>query len=312
MIISASRRTDIPAFYGDWFLNRLDAGSFWVRNPYARETVTELAFDREDLDCIVFWTKDPAPMLDKLGRLGDIPYYFQYTLNWYGADLEPGLPDIKARIETFRKLSGTIGKHRVIWRYDPIVFTEDCDLNWHYNCFTALCELLAPYTEKVVVSLVDLYPGKNYAGLEKAGFVQPDYWTKLKLLENIADYAINKGGIRIAACAEDMPELKNYGIEPNACIDGDLVERLAGKRMYLQKDKQRKACNCVKAFDVGAYATCMHRCRYCYANDKDPVVKANASLYDPDSPLLCGKLDPDRDTVKRQQAYTHDVEAVPF
>lgn len=152
MIISASRRTDIPAFYAPWFLNRLGEGHVLVPNPFNPRSVSRVSLRPDAVDCIVFWTKNPAPMLPRLGELNGFKYYFQFTLNPYGKDIERNLPSIEERIETFRKLSEMIGKERVVWRYDPILINETYDTRFHREAFARLARKLSNHTERCMGS----------------------------------------------------------------------------------------------------------------------------------------------------------------
>lgn len=174
MIISASRRTDIPAFFSDWFLNRLREQYAYVRNPVNLHQVSRISLSPDLVDCIVFWSKNPAPMLTKLSALENYMYYFQFTLNGYEKDFEANLPALTERIETFQKLSGYIGKERIIWRYDPIIVNHKYTVDRHIETFKYLTAQLAPYTEKVTISFVDLYA--KFSGLSSAfpTALQPD------------------------------------------------------------------------------------------------------------------------------------------
>lgn len=310
MIISASRRTDIPAFYPEWIANRLKAGEVLVRNPMRETQVARIALDPKLIECIVFWTKNPEPMLKYLDDITGMGYmyYFTYTLNYYGKEIEPHLPDVADRIKTFIELSNKIGKKRVIWRYDPIVFTPDYSPEWHIKCFDTLARILGPHTEKAVVSFVDIYPGKNYAKLNPLGMYEADYGTKLEVMKAFAEIA-HRENIGIATCAENMDELRKFGIEKNSCIDARLIERLIGEQIMDEPEKQRSACGCARSVDIGRYDTCPHGCAYCYANIDMKKTKDIMSAYDPASPLLCGAVDPERD-----QVYNRDIEPliVPF
>ena len=307
MIISASKRCDIPAFYSDWFINRLKEGYAYVRNPVQTNIVYEVELTPETVDCIVFWTKNPKPMLDRLDELSGYPYYFQYTLNWYGKDMEPNVPDIKDRVETFIKLSEKIGRERVVWRYDPIVFTDVYTPDWHRKCFATLAEILHEHTEKAVISLVDLYP-RNTNHLVNTGYVQINYDERIALLKDMAEIA-HKYGLVIATCAENIPEAPKYGIFQNSCIDRELVERVIGTQIYAQKSNSRSACNCVENVDIGSYDACPHRCIYCYAKPKTDMTGIK---YDPDAPMLKDKYDPENDVLKKRLMYSLKVSETPF
>lgn len=301
MILSVSRRTDIPNYYGDWFLNRIREGFLYVRNPVNPHQISRIDLSPDVVDCIVFWTKNPANMMEKLDGLQDYMYYFQFTLTGYGKDLEPGLPDKKDLIDTFQRLSKRLGKERVIWRYDPIwiggKYTED----YHISAFEKIAERLTGYTEKVVISFVDWYAKtqRNMAGLkekEQTDEEQINLSGKLALLAS-------RYQLSIESCAEKL-DLEKAGVRYGACIDKGLIERLAGCRLTGGKDRnQREACGCMESIEVGAYDTCLNGCRYCYANENVQRVREKRKLYQADAPLLCGKIGPgDRITERKMKS----------
>ena len=173
MILSVSRRTDVPAFYGEWFINRLRDGSVLVRNPVNPKQVSKILLSRENIDCIVFWTKNPENFMKYLGELKEYPFYFQFTLNGYGKDIEPGMPDKKKElIPLFQELSGKIGKERVIWRYDPVLISKDYSIEWHIHTFESMAEALEGYTKQAVISFLDIYR-KIKRQMAQAGIRRP-------------------------------------------------------------------------------------------------------------------------------------------
>ena len=286
MIISASRRTDIPTYYSEWFLNRIKNGYLLVRNPMNAHQVSRICLSPDVVDCIVFWTKNPTPMISRLEGLKDYCYYFQYTLTGYGKDIENNLPDKReVLIPSFIKLSETLGADRVIWRYDPIIITENYTAEYHLKAFEEIAKALNGYTKKVIISFVDIYQ-KNKKNMEQVNskIVTNAEWMDLAgNLKAIAD----KYDLKIATCSEDM-DLSSVGIEHNACIDKDLIERLTGAKIKVKKDKtQRPECLCAESIDVGAYNTCRNGCKYCYANFSYESVVDNSKRYDVNSPMLC-------------------------
>lgn len=289
MVLSASRRTDIPNYYSEWFFNRVNEGFLYVRNPVDEHQVSEIDISPDVVDCIVFWTKNPAPMMGGLDKLVGYKYYFQFTLTGYGMDMEPNIPHKKeVMVPVFRELSGKIGRGKVIWRYDPIVFTNRYGPEYHVRAFGQIARLLRGYTDKCVISFVDIYP-KNKStmalwkpyeldGVQMSGFVGQ--------LSQIA----SENGMAIACCAEDM-DFSQYGVQHNSCIDKKLIESVIGCPISAGKDKnQRGRCGCMESIDIGAYNTCMNGCLYCYANYKQGVVMGNYNLHNPKSPLLCGEV----------------------
>lgn len=295
MILSASRRTDIPNYYSDWFVNRIKEGFLYVRNPMNARQISRIDLSPEVVDCIVFWTKNPLPMLDKLEELQDYHYYFQFTLTGYGRDIEPNLPDKREiLLRVFRDLSSAIGREKVVWRYDPILFTERYTREYHLKAFRTIAEALCGYTDKVVISFIDLYAKtkKNMQGIRMFDLAKHELEDFASELSRIA----KENGMKIASCAESM-DLSACGIEHNSCIDQQLIERIIGCQIKTQKDKnQRGECRCIESVEIGTYHTCQNGCKYCYANDSAGKVQENCELYDPKSPILCGKIT-DRDVI---------------
>jgi hypothetical protein len=295
LIISASRRTDIPAFYTSWLLNRLRAGYVSSVNPYNRNQVRRISLKPEDVDVIVFWTKNPAPLLpylDEIDRLG-FRYYFQFTLNDYPLLIEPGVPELEERITTLQRLAGMIGKDRVIWRYDPVLFTVRTDFDYHRRRFAALCARLGPFTGRVVVSIADAYrPMKRrLAALESQGYAvldNPQLSPKFgRLFTDLAGLA-GGSGLEICSCAEPI-DLRPFGIQAGKCIDNDYIQRVFGITVTAKKDQaQRVECGCVASKDIGAYDSCVHDCVYCYATRNQPAARRNYCAHQADSPSLVG------------------------
>jgi hypothetical protein len=287
MIINASRRTDIPSYYSEWFLNKIKEGYLDVRNPMNAHQISRINLSPDVVDCIVFWTKNPIPMLPRLGELSDYTYYFQFTLTGYGKDIEKNLPDKwSVLIPAFEELSSKIGKERVIWRYDPILFNEKYNMKWHIEMFDRISRELEGYTEKCVISFVDIY-AKNKKNIQGQNVVEPDSEELNDFAAKIAGMAHSRG-MDMATCAEAI-DLDACGISHNQCIDKALIERLTGHEMNVKKDPtQRIECGCMASIDVGSYNTCRNGCIYCYANYNPSSVADNCRKYDPDSPILCG------------------------
>ncbi len=290
MILSVSRRTDIPNYYSEWFFNRIKAGFADVRNPMNPHQVSRIAITPDVVDCIVFWTKNPEPMLARLSELSDYLYYFQFTLTGYGTDIEPGVPHKKERmIPVFLQLADRIGADRVIWRYDPILFTEKYTPEYHLHAFSQIAEALNGYTKKSVISFVDTY-AKNQKKLKRLGCYLPEKKDLQKFATELARIA-KKNGMEMASCAEEI-DLEECGIVPNCCVDKELIERIIGCSLSVGKDKnQRPVCGCVESVEIGTYHTCKNGCLYCYANESEEKVSATCKKYDPKASLLCGVLE---------------------
>jgi DNA repair photolyase len=298
MIISASRRSDVPAFFGDWLMNRLRAGEAAVVNPFNASQVRRVNLEPDQVDVLVFWTKNPAPFMRNLDELDakDFNYYFLFTLNQYPKFLEPGLPPLKERLDIFRALSRRLGPGRVIWRYDPIVISSTTTPEYHRRNFASLAKALQGCTNRVVISFMQTYaklkPRLKRAeanhGVEFVDFKAGEYEGELRLLSGQLAHIANSHGLEMRACAEKR-DLSKEGIKPSACIDAGLINRLFGLNLPQGRDPhQRGACGCAPSVDIGAYNTCSHACLYCYANASPKALAKNLAAHDPQSPCLAG------------------------
>lgn len=288
MILSVSRRTDIPNYYSEWFMNRIREGYLYVRNPMNTHQISKIDLSPELVDCIVFWTKNPEPMLFRLEELDAYSYYFQFTLTGFGADMEWHVPDQKIMIPIFQKLSHKIGREKVIWRYDPIILTDKYNPEYHLKIFEHIAGELQGCTSKCVISFVDLYTKiqKNMRDFHAFFLKEKELLIFARELSAIA----SRYDMKVATCAEAI-DLSSCGIEHNCCIDKELIEQIIGCKMTVGKDKnQRKECGCVESIDVGTYNTCKNGCQYCYANYSMESVAWNGKQYDVHSPLLCGRV----------------------
>lgn len=299
MILSVSRRTDIPNYYSDWFYNRIKEGFVCVRNPMNPHQVSRITLSPEVVDCIVFWTKNPAPMLERMDELSSYQYYFQYTLTGYGKDVECNLPNKKeVLIPAFQNLAERIGSNRVVWRYDPILFNEVYTPEYHLKAFRQIAEALNGYTDQCVISFVDTY-AKNKASMKALGTYELSQVELLAFTRELCRTA-NANGIRVVSCAEQM-DLSECGVEHGSCIDKGRIEEILGCSIEVNRDKnQRPECGCVESIDIGTYNTCKTGCHYCYANHSFEGVTRNNGKYDLYSPLLCGTItDEDRITERK-------------
>ncbi len=307
MILSASRRTDIPNYYSDWFINRIKEGFLYVRNPMNAHQISRIDLSPDVVDCIVFWTKNPANMIEKLEHLKNYVYYFQFTLTGYGKDVEPNLPDKREElIPTFKRLSQKIGKEKVIWRYDPILISRRYTTDYHLKAFEEIASNLADYTEKVMISFVDFY-SKTQRNAREIDIRQMTNEEMISLAGEMAQIA-SKYNLIIETCAEQI-NLQEAGIQHGSCIDKKLIERILGCKLIVEKDKnQRGECGCFESVEIGAYNTCLNGCKYCYANFNDNKVKDNVKLYDRDSALLCGNITSDDRITDRKVKSLKDTQ----
>lgn len=312
-IISASRSTDIPAFYSKWFFNRLEKGHLAWINPFNRQ-LQYISFDKTRL--IVFWTKNPKPIIEKLNQLDErgIGYYFQYTINDYEKEgFEPNVAPLDKRIETFINLSKKIGKEKVIWRFDPLLLTEKLTMDELIERVEGIGNELVGYTEKLVFSFADINIYRKVINNLKRTESAPREFSNDEILYFARDLSrLNqKWRFNLATCAEPV-QLKPYGIEHNRCIDDELIAKIFGHDSKLMefigyrpsfqgslfeekeynpnpklKDKgQREACGCIFSKDIGMYNTCMHLCKYCYANTSDVTAEKNYQSHDPNTETI--------------------------
>ncbi|MDR2573964.1 MAG: DUF1848 domain-containing protein [Desulfovibrio sp.] len=283
MIITASRRTDIPAFYSAWFLNRLKDGYALAPNPRNSQQLGRVELSPRIVDCIVFWSKNPAPMLDRFREIENLGYPFivHFTLTPYGNEIESGLPPKKIILKTFIELAGRIGPQRVIWRYDPIIVDGRFSAMWHAEQFAALCEILHPYAHRCVVSFVDPY--KSIAKFFR-GVTHEEMRSVAAGLSRVAD----EYGIALSTCAEKI-DLDEFGIGRGACVDKKHIEQVIGSRLDVKTDaNQREMCLCAEAVDLGAYDTCPHGCMYCYAVSSPETAAHGLAAHRPSAPMLTG------------------------
>ena len=306
MIISASRRTDIPAYYSEWFWNRLREGYVLVRNPMNPYRVSRISLSSDVVDGIVFWTKNPIPMMDKLDALRDYPYYIQFTLTPYEKDVECALPPKReVLIPALRRLSERIGKERIVWRYDPILLNDRYTVDHHVRMFRSMCDSLSGYTDACTISFLDLY--RNMRGrIDPLGIRPPTAGQADEIACRFAEIA-REYDLLINTCAEDG-DYSRWGIGHGACIDADRLSRIGGVPLKVGRDKnQRSSCGCAESIDIGNYHTCANGCVYCYANHSQSLTARSIAAYDPSSPLLCGRIT-DGDVISEREMKSCRVE----
>lgn len=298
MIVSVSRRTDIPAFYSEWFFNRLKQGYVLVRNPMNYNQVSKISLKQVDIECFVFWTKNPRHFLNHINDLAEYNYYFQISINPYDKTIEVGVPKKKEILESFIELSKKVGKEKVIWRYDPILLSDTIDIAYHIKYFEYMSSLLSGYTDKCVISFLDVYAKtkRNTVDIKLRNITEDDMYGIAKGLVEIG----NKYGIDIETCSEKI-NLNTLGIKHGKCIDDQLISKIIGCNGSIPKDSnQREECGCVRSVDIGVYNTCPHRCKYCYANYSQQLALENYDAHDPMSPMLFGQIKGDEKIMERK------------
>jgi len=295
MIINTGQRTDIPAFYAKWFANRLEEGLVCVRNPFDPAQVSRYRLDPSVVDAIGFCTKNPAPMFPYMDLLKDYGQYWFVTITPYGRDIEPNVPDKHRLVEDFKKLSGIVGINSIGWRFDPILLSERYTAEYHLNAFGQIASALDGYTKTAVISFIDLYP-KVRRNFPEAREVEKE--DRIRLGKEMIKIA-SAHGMTVKPCAEG-DELAEFGADCSGCMQIRDYEKAIGKRLNAPKRKgAREECSCYLSCDIGAYNTCLHMCRYCYANAEADVVRANSRMHDPSSPFLIGNY--------REGDRIHDV-----
>jgi DNA repair photolyase len=267
MIVSASYRTDIPAFHGDWLLGRLEAGFAEVKNPYGG-ALYRVSLRPGDVAGVVLWTRNIKPLLPHLPRLAQCaPFMVQFTVTGYPRPLEPGVIEPEAAMAQLKALEKGWGTRAAVWRYDPIVISSLTPAEAHVAGFAKLARALAGTVDEVVVSFADLYrkSGRNLAAAARRhGFTwrDPDTQEKRALISRLADIA-GEHGMRLTLCTE--PELAGAGATPARCIDAERLSEIAGRPILAREKGNRPGCLCAESRDIGAYDTCAQGCVYCYA-----------------------------------------------
>lgn len=291
MILFASGRTDIPAFYSNWFINRVEAGFVDVRNPFNQKLVSRIYFS--DVDLIMFCSKNPLPMINKLDIL-KVPVLFHVTITPYGKDVEPNIPDKRLIIEGVKKLSLVLGIDNVVVRYDPIFLSDKYNVDYHIKAFDKLCKNLNGYVNKIIVSFMDEYKNvrSNKNILKYRAFTREDY---KKIGEAFSKSAMDNG-MSVQTCFEDE-DLTQYGFVKGECLSHELAYILTGKKFKSSNVRKEKKCECVQMVDIGDYNSCMHMCKYCYANYDEKAVRSNFERHDDNSSLLIGSIQSD-DVIK--------------
>lgn len=300
MIISASRRTDIPAFYADWFMDKIREGKIMRKNPY-NGAVYETKLSPEEISVIVFWTRNAEQMLKK-GYIDELTergynFYFQHTITGYTVKSENGIKldgrtqNPNKAVESFNRLAEKIGGNKVIWRFDPIIVCDQMNAEEIVRLYDKLSSLLHRDCERNVLSFLDVYDHVG-ANMKNAGFTNlldltlPENNQTLRLLLNEIKNISARDGREVFSCAESV-NLDEFGIGHSKCIDNDYIMKLFGEKVTRSKDSgQREACGCVKSIDIGQYDTCPHGCVYCYANQRKDQAMINYKNHIPVSDFM--------------------------
>lgn len=301
MIINTGSRTDIPAYYSEWFYNRIQEGYVCVRNPYYPSQVQRFRLSPEVVDCLVFCTKNPAPMLPRLNELAQYRQFWGVTITPYGREIEPNVPDKEEVMDSLIELSKTVGIQAVSWRYDPIFISEKYSVEFHVQAFEYMAQKLCGFVDNCVISFIDLYEKtkRNFPAVQVVPRAQQEI-----LAQEFVRIG-KKYGITIRSCCEGT-ELHRFGVDVSGCMTQSVIERAIGGSLQVPKSKKsvREGCECLLGNDIGMYNTCGHACVYCYANYDNETVRNNRRLHQPNSPFLIGGWLPE-DEVKdaKQESY---------
>ncbi len=281
MILNVSGRTDVVAFYEKWFEKRYREGFVDVRNPFNTKLVSRIYFD--DVDLILFCTKNPLPIIDFLPSI-DKPIIFHVTLTPYQKDLEPYVIDKRKIIEGIKKISEIIGIDNVYVRYDPILLNDKYDIAYHKKMFERMCISLNGYVKNIIVSFVDEYKNvrKNREVLKYRPFSESDY----KEIGTFFATVASQNKMTVQTCFEER-NLVEYGFKKGECISRELAYKMTGKTY---KKWKARNCSCAEMVDIGVYNSCRHFCKYCYANYDEVQVERNSVRHDVNSSLLVGNL----------------------
>lgn len=294
MILNVSGRTDIVAFYSKWFMNRYQEGFVDVRNPFYKKLVNRIYF--EDVDAILFCTKNPTPILENLSKIKK-PILFHITLTPYKRDIEPNVPPKGKIIMAIKQLATKIEPNNIYIRYDPIFLNQKYTLEYHIKAFEHLCKELKGSVDHIIVSFLDDYKNvrKNYNALKPKILTEQDYKEIGLHFSEIA----KKNGMTIQTCCEER-NLFEYGFQKEDCLSGNLAYHLTGKTNFKLWKARGKRCKCIEMVDIGAYNSCGHFCKYCYANYQEEKIQENIKNHDVDSSLLIGTIAKD-DVIKRRK-----------
>lgn len=277
MILSVSRRTDIPSFYMPWFMNRLEEGIVHVYNPMNYKQVREVYFS--DVELIVFWTKNPIPFLRRMDDIL-IPYFIQVSITPYEKDLEHHLPNKKKVIECVQKIASKIGKEKVIWRYDPIIINDQYTIAYHLQKFEHYCKELKESVDHIVISFY-----QEYASHKKK--IIHNHFKENELIEKMIEIA-HQSDLVIRSCVSNIK-----GIEQGACIDPAYIKQYFNLTGFKKDPHQRQGCHCIESIDIGFYGSCINGCAYCYAVKNHSHAQAFYKKQDMNQmilgPQLCGE-----------------------
>ena len=305
MIINTGQRTDIPAFYSKWFINRIREGYVLVRNPYYPSIVTKFLLNPDVVDVIGFCTKNPRPMFEYLDELKEYGQFWYISITAFDRDLEPNVPHIDQIIEDFKYLSKKVGSNAVAWRYTPIIINDKYTVERHIQTFEYIASKLEGYTSLATIGFVDIYEklARNHPEIKDT--TDENKIIIAKAFKEIA----RKHHLELRLCSKEK-WLKEYGIDIDGCMRVEDYERSIKTKLHIKQKMQARSnyCSCYLSNDIGAYNSCPHLCTYCYANGDKELILKNYKNHDDKSPLLIGNLTP-QDKVRnaKQESYKKEI-----
>ena len=300
MILNTGSRTDIPAYYSEWFYNRIKEGFVYTRNPYNPKFIHSYKLNPNVVDVLVFCTKNPEPMLKRLDEIDHFKQFWGITLTAYGKDIEPNVPNKHRIIECIKVLSNRFGSHSVEWRYDPIFLSDKYTKEVHLRSFEHIANKLSGSIEVCVISFIDLYQKtiKNFPGVSEVSLED-----QTELIKKFVEIG-KKYNIRIKTCLENK-DFENYGVDVGGCLTQSVLEKSLNQRLNIHKQTQaREGCECLLGNDIGSYNSCGHGCVYCYANYDMKLVRDNMKKHNKNSPLLIGELNSE-DTIREMNQVSY-------
>jgi len=300
MILNTGSRTDIPAYYSEWFYNRIKKGFVYTRNPYNPKLIHSYKLDPSVVDVLVFCTKNPEPMMKRLDEIAHFKQFWGITLTAYGKDIEPHVPDKHRIIECIKVLSNRFGSQSVEWRYDPIFLSDKYTKEVHLRSFEHIANKLSGSIEICVISFIDLYQKtiKNFPSVSEVCLED-----QIELIKAFVEIG-KKYNIRIKTCLENKV-LEDYGVDTSGCLTQSVLEKSLNQRLNITKQTQaREGCDCLLGNDIGSYNSCGHGCVYCYANYDMKLVRENMKKHNKNSPLLIGELRSD-DTIREMNQVSY-------
>lgn len=287
MIVNVGGRTDIVNYYSEWLMNRIAEGFAYSRNPLFPNNVSKISLKPENVDCLMFCSKNYKPMLKYMEEINNkYRIICHYTITAYDKDVEPNVPDIDTSIKTLIELSKIIGKEKVLWRYDPILLTKKYTIERHLQTFENMAKQIAPYVQRCIFSFVEMYKKLDYNMPEIIPFKESD---KIEILKGIGEIS-KKYNLYTQTCGTNENNEK-YGIHVSGCTTTEILEKANNiKYKNIKAKPMRKGCNCIPSRDIGAYDTCLNGCKYCYANRRPELAIENIKQHDKNSPLLLGNI----------------------